>query len=240
MERNREVHEFWDREACGERYGTEQDAVRYRLEPEILPFADFPSMRGQRLLEVGVGMGSDFARFVRAGAIASGVDLTERAVELTRERLRAEGLSGNLQVADAEDLPFPDASFDVVYSWGVLHHTANTSRAIAECRRVLVPGGELRVMLYHRHSWLALGAWVRHCALHLRLRSTLRDAVAHIESPGTQAFTTREAHQLVEGMNRVSVIPRLTYWDRRVAPGIARLAGNRFGWFLLIRARRPT
>ena len=125
-----------------------------------------------------------------------------------------------------------------MYSWGVLHHTADTKSALRECERVLVTGGELRIMLYHRYSWLALAAWVRFCALRFRVHSTLRDAVANIESPGAQAFTVAEVRNLLEGMHVVSVTPHLTYWDRRVAPGIARLAGNRFGWFLLIRARK--
>lgn len=233
-----QVRAFWESEACGERYGARQDQARYRFEPEIISFADFPSAQGKRLLEVGVGIGADFVRFLRAGAVATGVDLTDRAIEITRRRVRDEGLTAHLQVADAESLPFGDQSFDLVYSWGVLHHTPNTDVAIAECRRVLAPGGELRLMLYHRHSWLALGAWLRHCGLRLRWHSTLRDAVANIESPGTQAFTRSEAHRLLSGMRDIQVQPHLTHWDRRLAPVVSHLFGNRFGWFLLIRARK--
>ena len=99
----------WNSEACGERYGEEQEVMRYRLEPEILEFADFKSIAGKRVLEVGVGMGTDFLNFVRAGAIATGVDFTERAVAITRQRLEAEGLSAELRIADAEHLPFQEA-----------------------------------------------------------------------------------------------------------------------------------
>ena len=230
------VREFWNSEACGERYGPDQDRLRYQLEPQISPFADFATSSGKRLLEIGLGMGSDFLRFVRAGADASGIDLTDRAVEITRGRLTSEGLDASVQVADAESLPFPDASFDIVYSWGVLHHTPNTARAVAESLRVLAPGGKLKIMLYHRHSWVAAAAWARFGLLRGRPLVGLRDAVTHIESPGTQAFTQAEVRTMFPEGYTVSVIPSLTHWDRTVAPGLSSFAGNRYGWFLLVQA----
>jgi ubiquinone/menaquinone biosynthesis C-methylase UbiE len=233
------VRAFWEGEACGERYGAEQDTLRYGLEPEILPFANFSSAEGKRVLEIGVGMGADFVRWLRSGARASGVDLTQRAVAITQERILDEELAGDLQVADAETLPFNDGQFDIVYSWGVLHHTPNTEQALAEARRVLAPGGQLKLMLYHRHSWVALAAWGRFGLLRGRPAMGLRRAVAHIESPGTKAFTALEAAAMLSGMEDISVRPCLSHWDRRVAPGLARLLGNRFGWFLLIEARKP-
>jgi ubiquinone/menaquinone biosynthesis C-methylase UbiE len=232
-----QVKGFWEQEACGERYGEEQDRIRYELEPEILNFAGFDSSAGKRVLEIGVGMGADFLRWVRAGAIATGVDLTERAVELTTARLAAEGLQADVQVADAEELPFPDGSFDIVYSWGVLHHTPNPAQALAEAQRVLAPGGELRIMLYHRRSWVALAAWVRFCLLRGKPGGGLRAGVAHVESPGTQAFTPYEVRRMLSRLDDVSVDSRLTRWDRRVAPIVSTVAGHRFGWFLLLRGR---
>jgi SAM-dependent methyltransferase len=232
------VRGFWEAEACGERYGDDQDRLRYTLEPQITPFAEFPTAAGRRVLEIGLGMGSDFLRFVRAGATANGVDLTDRAVSITRERLHAEGLKADVRVADAETLPFEDGSFDIVYSWGVLHHTPDPARAIAEAVRVVAPGGQLKLMLYHRRSWVAAAAWLRFCLLRGRPLAGLRKAVSYIESPGTQAFTAPEIHTLLSGMSMVSVEPSLTVWDRRWAPGISSLFGDRFGWFLLIRATK--
>lgn len=229
------VRTFWQKEACGERYGEEQEAVRDRLEPEIIAFANFGHAQNLRVLEVGVGMGADLVRFARAGADVSGVDLTDRAIDCTRRRLSGEGLSAHLQTADAEHLPFPDKSFDVVYSWGVLHHTPDTAGALQECQRVLAPGGRLAVMVYHRWSWLSLAAWVRFYLLRGRPFRGLGDAVSYrnVESPGIQAFRPDEVRAMLRGMERVAVRPVLTHWDRRVAPGIARLLGDRFGWFLL-------
>jgi ubiquinone/menaquinone biosynthesis C-methylase UbiE len=231
------VRAFWEAEACGERYGDRHDAVRYELEPEVEGFADFSSGRGRRVLEIGVGRGADFVRWLQAGAQATGIDFTHRAVTLTREGARQHGLGGSLNVGDAEKLPFRDGQFEVVYSWGVLHHTPDFAAALREAIRVLAPGGELRVMVYHRRSWVALAAWVRFCLLRGRPFSGLRAAVSEIESPGTQAFTRSELAALVE-LDDVAVVPRLTHWDRRLFPGVARLLGDRFGWFLLVRGTK--
>lgn len=233
------VAAFWDAEACGERYGADQERVRYELEPQIAGFAAFEEATGLDVLEIGVGMGADFVRWLGAGARARGVDLTERGVEVTRSRAMAAGYHAEVRVADAESLPFDDATFDLVYSWGVLHHTPGTARAFREAIRVLRPGGSLKVMIYHRHSWVTLAAWVRFCLIRGRPLASLRDAVSHVESPGTQAFTRGEAESLVEGLEGVSVRPVLTHWDRKWAPGVSALVGDRAGWFLLIRGTKP-
>ncbi|HUS12312.1 MAG TPA: class I SAM-dependent methyltransferase [Pyrinomonadaceae bacterium] len=115
--------------------------------------ADFASARRLKVLEIGCGIGTDGAQFAEAGAEYTGVDLTEAAVELARKRFELFNLPGKFQTADAEDLPFPAESFDVVYSHGVLHHTPETKKAIQEIHRVLRPGGRAIVMLYHRDSY---------------------------------------------------------------------------------------
>lgn len=234
-----DVRAFWEAEACGERYGVEQERLRYELEPEIVAFADFSSGRGRRVLEIGVGMGADLLRWARAGADVTGVDLTHRAVAVTIDRLAREDLSADVRVADAEALPFADGEFDLVWSWGVLHHTPRTDTAILEACRVLRPGGRLKVMLYHRRSWVALAAWARFGLLRMKPGIGLRGGVAHMESPGTQAFLVAEVQAMLDTVGGVSVRPVLTCWDRRCAPGLARLLGDRFGWFLLVEATKP-
>lgn len=234
-----QIRDFWEHEACGERYGEDHERVRYQLEPEVLQFADFQSAKGLDVLEIGVGMGADFARWAGAGARAVGVDLTERAVAITSKRLAQQKLQGDVRVADAEALPFGDASFDLVWSWGVLHHTPDTTAAIAEACRVLRPGGRLKVMLYHRHSWVALAAWARFGLLRGKPGIGLAGGVAHMESPGTKALTVAEFEGTLHGMEHVSVRPALTHWDRKYAPGVSSLLGGRFGWFLLGEATKP-
>lgn len=147
------VRDFWDAASCGEVYATgdsERDAyeqhrrARYELEPYILPFARLEDARGKDALEIGVGMGADHVELAKAGPRSlAGVDLTPRAIDHARRRLALYGLTSDLRVADAENLPFPDNSFDFVYSWGVLHHSPDTPRAIREVHRVLRGGGGL-------------------------------------------------------------------------------------------------
>src|SRR5450432_703926 len=121
-----EVREFWDAEPCGTRYlagdeGFDAHAhTRYGLEPYIPEFAQFASARGLKVLEVGVGMGADYLEWLKAGALATGVDLSSASLDRARRRCADAGYPSDLQVADAEKLPFPDNTFDVVYSYGVM------------------------------------------------------------------------------------------------------------------------
>ena len=146
------VHDFWDDASCGEvlyladtnKAGyTAQAKARYDLEGEmIFGLAQFEQAKGLKVLEVGVGLGADHQQFAEAGADLFGIDLTERAVEHTRQRLATFGLTSHLAVGDAENLDFTDEPFDRVYSWGVLHHSPDTPKAISEVRRVLKRGGQ--------------------------------------------------------------------------------------------------
>jgi ubiquinone/menaquinone biosynthesis C-methylase UbiE len=157
------VRAFWQAHPCGNKFteaeiGTAEffksvEAHRYTKEWHIPEAADFAGSRGLKVLEIGCGMGTDGAQFAQAGADYTGIDLTEAAIELARKRFQLSGLSGEFRVADAENLDFPAASFDLVYSHGVLHHTPDTARAVKEIHRVLKPGGRALVMLYHRDSY---------------------------------------------------------------------------------------
>jgi ubiquinone/menaquinone biosynthesis C-methylase UbiE len=120
-----------------------------------LPFGRFlhPEFIADKdVLEIGCGMGTHASLLARSGARFTTIDLTERAVETKRRRFELFGLSGRIERADAEDLPFADASFDFVWSWGVIHHSSRFERCLAEAARVLRPGGRLMLMVYYRPS----------------------------------------------------------------------------------------
>ena len=112
----------------------------------IMPLAE---VVGKRVLEIGCGMGLHTELFARAGAEISSVDISETSVFATRTRLQLKGLQADVRHADARQLPFADATFDLVWSWGVIHHSAQTAIILRDIHRVLRPGGELRVMVYH-------------------------------------------------------------------------------------------
>ena len=218
-----DVRKFWDAQACGERlYLTGADresyaaqaAMRYTLEPFIPGFADFSSTRATRVLEIGVGLGADHQRFAEAGAVLCGIDLTARAVSHTRRRLAAFGLASSVLQADAESLPFADEQFDVVYSWGVLHHSPDTPKAVAEVRRVLRRGGEARIMIYHKWSLVGAMLWTRYGLLRMRPFTSLAEIYSqHLESPGTKAYTVGEARALFKGFSRLDLNIVLTHGD---------------------------
>ena len=201
------VRDFWNEKSCGEVYAEgyvlreqldNQARERYALEPWIHPFADYPSGAGKDVLEIGVGMGADHLEWAKATPRSlTGVDLTERAIRFTADRLSLYGLHSDLGVADAENLPFPDQSFDIVYSYGVLHHSPDTARAIQEVRRILRPGGVAKVMIYHSRSLVGYMLWLRYGLFAGRPFRSLSDIYAHhLESPGTKAFSVPEARDL--------------------------------------------
>ena len=127
---------------------------RYRVIPYLREWARFEAYGGKRVLEIGCGAGTDFCEFARGGAYVTGVDITTAAIDLTSRRLDAEGLTGRVIRYDGRRLPFEAASFDLVYAFGVLHHTPFMDDLLADIYRVLAPGGELKMMVYHRHSLL--------------------------------------------------------------------------------------
>ena len=265
----RQVRDFWQATPCGEVYAEGQSPgerleaqarARYALEPCIRAFARFEDGRQGDVLEIGVGMGADHLEWAQASPRSlTGIDLTSQAIAVTRERLGLHGLHSRLVVSDAEHLPFRDASFDLVYSWGVIHHSPNTPAAVREIARVLRPGGRARVMIYHRRSLVGLMLWLRYGLLAGRPGRSLDEIYAqHLESPGTKAYSPARAREMFAGFSDVRVRNELGPGDlllgaagqrhrgaildtaRRLYP---RWAVKRFpaGWglYLLIEARRP-
>jgi len=157
------VRAFWQEHPCGTKFADAEPGSRrfyelvtehrYEKEWHIPAAAGFAESKNLRVLEVGCGLGTDGAQFAKAGADYTGIDLTQAAVDLARRQFESLELPGTFCIADAEGLDFPDNSFDVVYSHGVLHHTPDTAGAVREIHRVLRPGGKAIVMLYHLDSY---------------------------------------------------------------------------------------
>lgn len=217
------VRDFWEQASCGEdallsensRSGyLRQSEERYRLEPFIAPFAGFENYRGKRVLEIGVGLGADHQRFAEGGALLTGIDLTDRAVSHVKKRFDLFGLQSDLRTGNAEALEFPDASFDLVYSWGVVHHSPDTATAVGEIFRVLRPGGQAKVMIYNRHSLVGYMLWARYALLAAKPLTPLEQIYSeHLESPGTKAYTAQGARQLFHQFERCEIQTHLTHGD---------------------------
>jgi ubiquinone/menaquinone biosynthesis C-methylase UbiE len=257
-----EVSEFWNAEPCGTRYldndgdFESHSRARYALEPYIHEFAQFSSARGLHVLEVGVGMGADFLQWLKAGAVATGIDLSSQSVEQARKRCKRFGYEADLRTADAETLPFADRTFDLLYSYGVMHHSPNTEQCIREAWRVLKPGGTLKIMLYHHASltgemlWLRYGWW--------RGKSLRQTVYEQLESPGTKTYTQAEVRGMLKEFESIRIEQVFSPGDlllnnpsKRFQSGIYRLLwklyprflvrkfGKSWGLFLLITAQKP-
>ena len=145
-----------------------------------------------------------------------------------------------LQRIDAETLPFPDGYFDVVYSWGVIHHSAHPEQIIREIRRVLKPDGRFIGMMYARHSLVVLKLWVKHALLKGRPWRSWADLVAHhMESPGTKAYTVSELNKLWFEFSSCETTQILTPYDGNRFPRcLRRWFRDRWGFFIAVHARK--
>lgn len=253
MPLNDQVRQYWEKETCGTGQVVTQDATaqtrewyerieeyRYRLEPFIHAVAQFPRHHGKRMLEIGVGAGTDHLQWARAGLDCHGVDLTDSAIKTAGARLQEYGFNSNLQRVDAETLPFPDGHFDLVYSWGVIHHSERPEAIVAEVRRVLKPGGVFIGMIYGRYSPVVFKLWVRYALLTGRPWRSFADVVwHHEESIGTKAYTVAETRKLLAGFARVDLKRYCTPYDTNRFPRfISQFFPDEWGWNICFWAYR--
>ena len=166
------------------------DKLRYL--PKVV---DFGGYAGKRLLEVGCGIGTDLVRFARGGAVATGIDLSETALGLARRNAELAGVTIDFELGDGERLRFDDASFDVVYGHGVLQYTASPERMVAECHRVLAPGGTAIFMVYNRISWLNA------------LSKVMGVGLEHEDAPVLRKMSIAEYRALLSPFAEVEIVP---------------------------------
>ena len=215
-------HRIHDLEMTDQPVGTKaffDDLDDYRFDKlHYLPqLVDFSSFRGQRLLEVGCGIGTDLVRFAKGGARVTGVDLAQTAIDLARQNFELSGVAAEeLRVADGEALPFPEASFDVVYGHGVIQYTANPAQLIRECYRVLRPGGTAIFMVYNRVSWLN------------GMSKLMKVALEHEDAPVLKKFSSAEFRGLLGPFSDVRIVPERFPVKSRLHKGWKGLAFNTF------------
>jgi len=250
-----DVEAYWDRRPCNIRHSNKPigskeyfDAVeerKYFVEPHIPSFAEFPRWRGKRVLEIGCGIGTDAVNFVRAGASYTGVDLSEVSLDLTRQRFVAFALEGRLLHGNAEEVHrlVEPASFDLVYSFGVIHHTPDPRAVIESARRAIRPDGELRIMLYAKHSWKAI-----------MIEEGFDQPEAQAGCPIAYTYTPEEVVALLDGqfalmeISQAHIFPYIAEkyvqyqyepqpWFRAMSREMFQALERHLGWHLLIKAK---
>jgi len=157
------VKEFWDKRPCNIRHsdkdvGTKEyfDEVtkrKYFVEPHIKSFANFEAYKNKDVLEVGCGIGTAAQTFIEHGARYTGIDISPSSIEIAKKRLGIYGLKGDIFEGDIQSLVIPDKKFDLVYSFGVLHHINDLESALKNIQLMLKPGGEFKLMMYASNSW---------------------------------------------------------------------------------------
>jgi len=261
------VEAFWDarpcnlhhspREAGSREYFEEVEARKYFVEPHIRGFAQFERWKDKSVLEVGCGIGTDTISFARAGAKVTAVDYSARSLEIARKRAGVYGLEIDFYKANAEELSevVPVREYDLVYSFGVIHHTPHPGRAISEIRKYMGPRSILKIMVYHRRSWKAFGILMTSGkGAFWRLDELIaRHSEAQTGCPVTYTFTRKSIEELLEGFEvletkvehifpyRIEDYKAYRYkkvWYFRCLPQrVFRWMEKKCGWHLCVTAR---
>ncbi len=257
-----EVQQQWNTDPCGSQYAKttaahtvdwyrEVEAHRYgEYAPWMRETMEFSRHPGARVLEVGAGLGTDLAQWAMGGAIVTDLDLAAAHLEHAEENFRLRGLEGRFMHGDAENMPFTDGEFDVVYSNGVIHHSPQTERIVSEMFRVLRPGGRAIVMVYAEnslHYWRSLVRDIGVRAGALELWSMGEIMSRHVElgsgRPLVKVYTKAKLRRLFQQFEEVDIVQRQITppeLPRVFKPWLApSLAGKLFGWNLVLKANKP-
>jgi ubiquinone/menaquinone biosynthesis C-methylase UbiE len=257
-----QVQDQWNEDACGSQYvekaqpGTLEwylEAERYRYDvygPWMPKVMEFAKHRGKKVIEIGGGMGTDLAQFAKNGAIVTDFDLSAGHLEHARTSFRLRGLQGEFVHGDGENIPFPDDTFDVVYSNGVIHHTPDTIGVVRNMHRILKPGGKAIIMVYAENSWhywreqvLRLGVeqgriprnsmgWIMSGSVEMNSKG---------QRPLVKVYTRKRLRRMFEevGFKRISIVQ--TQMVKGELPGFLswippNFAARFVGWNLVIKA----
>ena len=259
-----QVQAQWDQDACGSHYvehaaeGTLEwylEAERYRYgtyAPWMPRVMEFAAHAGESVLEIGAGLGTDLAQFAQHGALTTDLDLSSGHLEHAKRNFALRGLTGQFQHGDAEALPFADATFHLVYSNGVIHHTPDTTGTVREMFRVLKPGGKVIVMTYAENSWhywreqvLRLGIQNRQLERYSMgwVMSGSVELSTHGQRPLVKVYTRPRLRTMFSraGFRSIRIVQRQMV-EGELPPALSwvpvSLAGRLVGWNLILKGVR--
>jgi len=248
-----QLKEFWDKNplstaAIDEEPRTvgffnQYDELRELNEP--VPFAkslhEYDRFAGKRVLEVGCGNAYTLGKYAEHGAEVYGLDISETAVEISRQRFEYNGLSGDFRVGNAEDLSYESNYFDCICSMGVLHHVPDPEKAVFEIYRCLKPGGRLIVMFYHRNSILYRIAMPIRGVLTGKSLQQIVNEVDGVGNPKGDVYSKSELRDLLRKFRDVEMFAGLLQPSilRSFLPSsIVEILGKKWGWFLYAKGRK--
>jgi 2-polyprenyl-3-methyl-5-hydroxy-6-metoxy-1,4-benzoquinol methylase len=251
-----QIRTYWNNRPCNIRHSTspigskeyfdEVEARRYANEPHNFTFPEFDRWKGKRVLEIGCGIGTDAVNFARAGAIYTGVDLSGESIKLAQQRFEVFGLGGTFIECNAEELykVFGNGEkFDLIYSFGVIHHAPNPERVVACLPKLLADDGEIKVMLYAKNSWK-----------NILIDANWDQPEAQSNCPQAVTYTKEEARQLFAAFADVQVDQDFIFpwniehyvkyeyvkqpWFEAMPPELFKIMERALGWHLMITAKR--
>ena len=201
-----DVYKFWNERPCNIRHSNKEIGTReyfeevtkrkYLVEPHILEFAEFEKYKNKRVLEVGCGIGTAAQSFVENGAIYEGIDLSDYSIQLAHQRMSLFNLWGAvLYKQDIEKRAVVEDYYDLVYSFGVLHHTPHPEIAIKKIHMMLKPGGEFKLMMYAKHS-----------LKYAEIEAGLDQFEAQSGVPIANVYTNEEIHELLKDFNNIRIM----------------------------------
>jgi 2-polyprenyl-3-methyl-5-hydroxy-6-metoxy-1,4-benzoquinol methylase len=199
------VYNFWNERPCNIRHsdkeiGTKQyfeevTKRKYFVEPHIINFVNFPKYKNKHVLEVGCGIGTAAQSFIENGSIYSGLDLSDKSIEISKKRLEDFNLDGNIFKANIEETDSVNGiDFDLIYSFGVLHHTPDIKKSIQNIHKMLKSDGEFKLMLYAKQSWK-----------YFEIIEGLDQYEAQSGVPIANVYTKEEIYELLKDFKNITI-----------------------------------
>ncbi len=268
-----EVKNYWNARPCNLRHSPQPQGSqeyfddiekrKFFVEPHLVDFAQFPSVAGKKVLEIGCGLGTTTINFARAGAQkVTAVDLSDKSLELAQKRAQIYGFSDKIELfnANAEELSrhLPVEQYDLIFSFGVIHHTPHPEKVLQELHKFLTPSGQLKIMVYYRYSWKVFWILMKYGKFQFWKLYPLVASYSEAQTgcPITHIYSKKEAKQLLEDNGfhvtdmkvdhifpyRIHDYVKYQYvkvWYFRWMPRLLfRFLEKKFGWHLCISAEK--